>query len=73
MYVCVCNGVTEQDIRQAVAAGCSGMTELTMRTGCGSTCGSCVPLACELLDRGRDAAAVDGSKVVPFRGIQHAA
>lgn len=73
MYVCVCNGVTEQDIRHAAAAGCGGMTELTMRTGCGSTCGSCVPLACELLGRAREGAVADDANVLPFPGIQHAA
>ncbi len=58
MYVCVCNGVTDHDIRQAAASGCSGLTELTMRTGCGSSCGSCVDTAVALLEqeaRGRDA------------------
>lgn len=50
MYVCICNGVTEGDIRQAIAHGCGSMTELTMRTGCGATCGSCVETACAMLD-----------------------
>jgi bacterioferritin-associated ferredoxin len=50
MYVCLCNGVTERDIRQTAAAGCRTMAELTMRTGCGAGCGSCVAMATELLD-----------------------
>ncbi len=49
MYVCLCNGVTDGDIRQAVVAGCRSMPELTMRTGCGANCGSCVESAVELL------------------------
>ncbi|WP_242112940.1 (2Fe-2S)-binding protein [Luteimonas aquatica] len=53
MYVCICNGVTERDIRQAAQAGCTGMPELTMRTGCGATCGSCVSMACAILDESR--------------------
>jgi bacterioferritin-associated ferredoxin len=78
VYVCLCNGVTERDIRQAAEAGCSGMTELTMRTGCGASCGSCVPLACALLDQSREAdasraAAPQGGNVVAFPGISHAA
>ncbi|MGH8032571.1 MAG: (2Fe-2S)-binding protein [Luteimonas sp.] len=55
MYVCICNRVTERDIRQAAQAGCSGVAELTMRTGCGSTCGSCLPMACDLLNAERAA------------------
>ena len=50
MYVCICNGVTERDIRQAAEAGCRSVSELTMRTGCGSTCGTCLETATALLD-----------------------
>ena len=50
MYVCVCNGVTDHEIRQAAASGCGSMAELTMRTGCGASCGSCVGTATALLD-----------------------
>ncbi len=50
MYVCVCNAVTDQAIREAAAAGVSTVCELTMRTGCGACCGSCVPYAASLLD-----------------------
>ena len=49
MYVCICNGVTEQQVRDAAEAGCSSVSELTMRTGAGANCGSCVGLAGELL------------------------
>jgi len=45
MYVCICNGVTDRQVREAAAAGCGSVSELTMRTGLGSTCGSCLPLA----------------------------
>lgn len=49
MYVCLCHGVTESQIRRAAEDGCRDVHELTMRTGCGSSCGSCLPLAAELL------------------------
>ncbi len=45
MYVCICNGVTERQVREAAQAGCGSMPELTMRTGVGANCGSCLPLA----------------------------
>ena len=51
MYVCICNGVTDHEIRAVAAAGCTTLAELTMRTGCGATCGSCLPMAQELLDQ----------------------
>lgn len=50
MYVCICNGVTDDEIRQVAAAGCDTLAELTMRTGCGSTCGSCLDEAQRILD-----------------------
>lgn len=50
MYVCICNGVTDHAIREVAAAGCRTIAELTMRTGCGATCGSCVEMAQQLLD-----------------------
>jgi bacterioferritin-associated ferredoxin len=50
MYVCICNGVTDQEIREVAAAGCTTLSELTMRTGCGSTCGCCLDQAQALLD-----------------------
>ena len=50
VYVCLCNGVTERQIREVADAGCRTLAELTMRTGCGATCGSCLPMAQSLLD-----------------------
>ena len=35
MYICICNGVTDHQIREAAEAGCGSLTELTMRTGGG--------------------------------------
>jgi len=50
MYVCICNGVTERQVREAAEAGCTSVSELTMRTGAGACCGSCTGLAAEILD-----------------------
>ncbi|MFT4178339.1 MAG: (2Fe-2S)-binding protein [Thermomonas sp.] len=53
MYVCICNGVTEQQVREIAAQGCASVSELTMRTGAGANCGSCVGLAAEILEETR--------------------
>ena len=50
MYVCICNGVTDHEISAVAAAGCRTLAELTMRTGCGATCGCCLEQAQQLLD-----------------------
>ncbi|QOY63044.1 bacterioferritin-associated ferredoxin [Lysobacter sp. H21R4] len=67
MYVCICNGITDHDIRQAAEAGCDSMAELTMRTGAGSCCGSCVDMASELLEETRAA------RALPLPVLRHAA
>ena len=53
MYVCLCNGVTEREIRNTAEAGCRSVAELTMRTGCGATCGTCLETASAILDASR--------------------
>ena len=53
MYVCICNGITDHQIREAADNGCSTLAELTMRTGCGSSCGSCLDMAAGLLEQAR--------------------
>jgi bacterioferritin-associated ferredoxin len=45
MYVCICNGITERAVRQAAADGVYSLSELTRRTGCAGSCGSCADLA----------------------------
>jgi bacterioferritin-associated ferredoxin len=73
MYVCICNGVTDSDIRQAAKAGCGGLAELTMRTGCGACCGSCVDTAAEVLEQARAELKPGRDNVVAFPRISHAA
>jgi len=53
MYVCICHGITDRAIRQAADDGVREVSELTMRTGAGSNCGSCLPLAAEILAAAR--------------------
>lgn len=49
VYVCICNGVTDHQIREAVANGCRSVAELTMRTGAGANCGTCLDVAASML------------------------
>ncbi|MDQ3289036.1 MAG: (2Fe-2S)-binding protein [Pseudomonadota bacterium] len=53
MYVCICNAVTEHDIREAADAGCASVAEMTMRTGAGSNCGSCLDLVAQMIGERR--------------------
>lgn len=49
MYVCVCNAVTDSDIRKAVDEGVRNMKQLKRTTGCSNTCGSCREEAFDVL------------------------
>ncbi len=49
MYVCVCNAVTEHDIRAAAADGVRRFGELQARTGCSTCCGCCEAQARDVL------------------------
>ena len=50
MYVCVCNGVTESQIRDAVANGAKNLGDLRAATGCATNCCQCASAAVELLE-----------------------
>lgn len=41
MYVCLCKGVTDTDIKLAVHAGCRNMRALKKQTGLATQCGKC--------------------------------
>jgi bacterioferritin-associated ferredoxin len=53
MYVCICNAVTERQVREAAAEGVRTLTDLTFRTGCAGTCGSCAEHAEAVLREAR--------------------
>jgi bacterioferritin-associated ferredoxin len=51
MYVCVCNTVTDSDIRKAVDNGVCNMRQLSQATGCSTTCGCCKEMAAGVLQQ----------------------
>ena len=51
MYVCICNAVTDSDIRKAVDNGVRNMKQLGQATECGTTCGCCREIAVEILQQ----------------------
>jgi bacterioferritin-associated ferredoxin len=50
MYICVCHGVTESQIREAVEGGADNMETLSAELGVGVRCGTCVCAAQSLLE-----------------------
>lgn len=55
MYVCVCNAVTEHDVRDEIACGARDLQTVAARCGAGTSCGSCVDRICSLLRESTDA------------------
>jgi bacterioferritin-associated ferredoxin len=45
MYVCICNNVTETDIKEAVSAGASSFGCLKRQLGVSTCCGQCAERA----------------------------
>ena len=45
MYICICNAVTDSEIRGAVELGCSSISDLRRDLGVASCCGKCEPEA----------------------------
>ena len=41
MYICICNAVTEREIRHAVELGCNSYKKLHDGLGVGTCCGKC--------------------------------
>lgn len=50
MYICLCHGITEKQIRSCVEAGARTLCDLRGQLGVATQCGSCESQACELLD-----------------------
>lgn len=49
MYVCLCNAVTDRQIRQAVEEGATRMRDLNLELGVAADCGKCACFAKSVL------------------------
>jgi bacterioferritin-associated ferredoxin len=49
MYVCICNAITERQVRECVRSGASSVEELAITLGVGAGCGRCRDCAAGLL------------------------
>lgn len=50
MYVCLCNGITDREIKQSIRAGANNLQDLRDQLGVGTQCGQCACLSQELLN-----------------------
>ncbi len=49
MYICVCNAVTERQIRALAEQGVRTVDEMGLINGCSTTCGGCLEDAEQIL------------------------
>jgi bacterioferritin-associated ferredoxin len=50
MYICLCHGITENQIRACVQSGARTLCDLRGQLGVATQCGACESQACEVLD-----------------------
>ena len=50
MYICVCNAVTDTEIRRCARQGASTLNALREQLGVATCCGKCVPYARQILN-----------------------
>ncbi|MEO7329669.1 MAG: (2Fe-2S)-binding protein [Minicystis sp.] len=62
MYVCLCQGVTDRDIRHAIDEGASTIEEIMYCTRAGTRCGSCIPTIRAILDEDRESGAASSKR-----------
>ena len=53
MYVCVCNAITDKEIRKAAESGARTVRDLQSKLGVATGCGSCTETAAEILRESR--------------------
>jgi bacterioferritin-associated ferredoxin len=49
MYVCLCNALTDRDVRPHTAGGDCSVAMVYRACGCQPQCGKCVPYVLEML------------------------
>lgn len=59
MIVCVCNNISDREIRQAIDLGITSMAELRRDLGIATCCGKCAPCAKEVLNEHLDSKLVE--------------
>jgi bacterioferritin-associated ferredoxin len=61
MYVCVCNAITDKQIRAAAESGTTDVLGLQAKLGVATGCGSCMDVAAEILAEYRGKRSARGS------------
>lgn len=71
MYICICNAITERQVKQAVSQGATSMADLQGQLGVASCCGSCADTAIEYLPGGQYAGESSMFVTQVTRDVEH--
>jgi bacterioferritin-associated ferredoxin len=50
MYICICNPVTDSEVRGCVRRGACTLSDLQMQLGVAAQCGMCAPAAVAIIE-----------------------
>jgi bacterioferritin-associated ferredoxin len=50
MYICICNAITERQVRECASQGACSVEQLALSLGVGAGCGRCRDCAAEILE-----------------------
>jgi bacterioferritin-associated ferredoxin len=67
MYVCLCEAISDRDIKQLMSDGATTVAEIMQCTGAGSRCGSCIGEITRMVEERRGPATLSRRmlKVIP--------
>ncbi len=65
MYVCICNAITDKQIRQAAEAGVQDLWALQKDLGVATSCGACKETAADILSEYRKLKSANAESAQP--------
>lgn len=66
MYVCLCNGYRDQEIREAAESGLRCVVEVDLTLGNGPYCSGCLDFAQDIVDSVHDGETVQEQAAAPL-------
>ena len=65
MYICICHGITDHQIRSCVSDGARTLCDLSGRLGVATQCGSCATAAMDIVDQALAPRCAEAARVPP--------
>ena len=63
MYVCICRGITDSQIRRAVDRGAASLSQVRRELAVAACCGRCAPMARDIIREHSQTAAVSAAAI----------